>query len=161
MSLTGVVKNRRINERLIGWWWGIVSFFFLFFGWRLGGHPSTHLPAPPPLPPPLLRPPSCLGQSPCAGLRALGMNGARALLRLWSQPGMRGLFFFFLLPSLSVVQAAGSTSSYLQQWNIPSAALIVHRRAGRHRLANQWLPLGSLGSRWGEKGLARSLPSNI
>lgn len=94
--------------------------------------------------------PSCFGWSPCAGLRALGMNGARAVLCLWSQPGMRGLLFFLLSLSLSlsVVQAAGSTSSYLQQWNIPSAALIVHRRAGRHLLANQGLPLGSLGSSW-------------
>lgn len=70
---------------------------------------------------------------------------------------VRPLFSLSLPPSPSLF----SSSCSVQQWNIPSAALIVHLRAGRHRPANHWLPLGRRRSWWGEKGLDWSLPSNI
>lgn len=50
--------------------------------WGGGWRSSVHQHAPLLLPPPLLCPLSCLGYSPCAGLRALRMNGAQALLGL-------------------------------------------------------------------------------
>lgn len=152
-----------------GWRWEITSlcdsfsFFFLgvvaaWTGLRVGGHPYIAHPTT------LTR--LCSSALPPSALASLHVLGSGPWE--WMAPGLCSVFeasqeceasFFLLSPS--VVQAAGSASSYLQQWNIPSAALIVHRRAGRHWLTNQWLPLGSLGSRWGERGPTRSLPSNI
>lgn len=63
----------------------------------------------------------------------------------------RPLFFLFSL----LFKQPVSASSYLPRWNIPSAALIVHRRAGRHRLANQCPRLSSPGVGGGRKGLTQ------
>lgn len=81
MKIPGVINKRERggNEGEDG---GIVglcdSCFFLGGGWEVT-HPPTSPTTTAPSP---CRPPSCLGYSPCAGLRALGMNGARAALRL-------------------------------------------------------------------------------
>lgn len=70
----------------------------------------------------------------------------------------RPLFFLFSL----LFKQPVSASSYLPRWNIPSAALIVHRRAGRHRLANQGPPTKQPGCRRGEKGThSEVFPANI
>lgn len=79
-----------------------------------------------------------------------------------SQECEASFFFFFPPHSLALLfRLPAALAAICGSEIFPPLRSLCTRRAGRHRLANQWLTIGSLGSRWGEKGLARSLPSNI